>query len=110
MALNVHPQELMKLTKILHGKLLLHSRNDASEEVREGSCADYVINIQEQICHVEATTKHEQVGVRLGFHKPKGQQEGSEPAVPSVLKASPRRLGAPGSPWVIVAPCRLCVA
>jgi hypothetical protein len=68
---------------------MMRRRKSVKEAVRTMSS-----NIQEQICHVEATTKHEQVGVRLGFHKPKGQQEGSEPVVPSVLKASPRcRLG-----------------
>jgi hypothetical protein len=42
----VHPQEVVKLAKILHGELLLQGLNGAPKEIGGGGCEDNIINIE----------------------------------------------------------------
>jgi hypothetical protein len=44
-ALDVHAQEVMKLSQILHGEFLLQGGDDAVAKGRGGSSQDNVINV-----------------------------------------------------------------
>jgi len=46
MALNMHAQEVMELSQVLHGELRLHRSDGALKELGRRSCEDYVVDIQ----------------------------------------------------------------
>jgi hypothetical protein len=72
----------MKLSEILHGKLMLQRPNDVLPEAHKGGIEDNIIHVEKQIGCVRSTTKYEQTGVGLGLHKTKSQEERDKPAVP----------------------------
>jgi len=58
--LHLHAQEVLKLTQILHGKLLLQSRDRAAKELSRRSSEDNIIHVEEKIDSVGAATKDKQ--------------------------------------------------
>jgi len=85
--LNSNAQEVVKLTKILHTKLLLQRGDDALKQLLTGGCEHNVINIEQQVCSLIPTAVDVQRSVRLGLGEPQCQQERGEPRI-----SSPRRL------------------
>jgi hypothetical protein len=73
---------VVNLTEVLHGELLLQSCDDALPELHRGRGEYEVIHIGKEIRRVRSSTKHEQAGVGLGFHKSECQQECGEETVP----------------------------
>jgi len=47
--LDLHAEKVMKLTKILHGELVLESTDGPLQKSHGGSCEDNIINVQQEI-------------------------------------------------------------
>jgi hypothetical protein len=62
MALDMHAQEVMELSQVLHGELRLHRSDGALKELGRRSCEDYVIDIQQQVDQVITSPEDEQGG------------------------------------------------
>jgi hypothetical protein len=99
----MHPQEVVKLTEILHGELPLQCCDDALPELHRGCGEDDIIHVEKKIRRVRSATEYEQAGVGLGLHKTKCQQEGGEAAVPGsrgLLQAVRRFVQTTDEAWV----------
>jgi hypothetical protein len=100
----MHPQEVVKLIKILHGELPLQCCCDnALPELHRGCGEDDIIHVEKKIRRVRSVTEDEQAGVGLGLHKTKCQQEGGKAAVPGsrgLLQAVQRLVQTADEGWV----------
>jgi hypothetical protein len=77
-------------TEVLHSKLLLESCSGMLEKHHARGGEDDIIDIQQQVSSVGATTVDEEQDVRLGLLEAQGDQVGGEAVVPSsrrLLKA-----------------------
>jgi hypothetical protein len=77
------PQKVVKRDEVLHDEFLLESRYGVPQK-HCARCGEYnIINIKQQIYHIDATVEDEQGGVRLGLNKTHTEEIGGEPVVPS---------------------------
>jgi hypothetical protein len=76
-------KEVVEGVEVLHGELLLESHSGMLEQLWAWGGEDDVINVEEQVRDVGATTIDEQRGVRLGLHKVERHQVGGKVVIPS---------------------------
>jgi hypothetical protein len=78
-----HCQKVVKRVKVHYGEFSLKCRYGVLQE-RCARCSEYnVINIKQQVYHIDAAMEDLQGGVGLGLNKSKSEVVHSEPAVPS---------------------------
>lgn len=61
--------QVVQLTQVLHRELPLEGGDDALQKVMGRGREDDVVDIEEELCCVQAATKDEQGGVHLGLDK-----------------------------------------
>jgi hypothetical protein len=81
--LNSDTQEVVKLTEILHSKLLLQRGDNSLKQLWTEGCQDNVINIEQEAGRPSRMVIDENRSVRLGLNEPQGEQERGKPKVPS---------------------------
>jgi hypothetical protein len=68
--------------KVLHRELLLESCSGILEKLWARGGEDDVVDVEQEVSNVSASTVDEQRGVRLGLHETQGGQVGGETVVP----------------------------
>jgi len=81
--LDLHAEKVMKLTKILHGELVLESTDGPLQKSHGGSCEDNIINVQQEIDCVWTRVVNKQRRICLGCNKTELKKEGGKPTEPS---------------------------
>jgi hypothetical protein len=80
--LDSNAEEVVKRPKVLHREFPLWSRNSAVQKRRGRGYQNDIINVEQRVYRVSASTEDEQRGIHLGFNKPQGEHIGGEPATP----------------------------
>jgi hypothetical protein len=58
-SLDMHAQEVVKLSQILHGELRLQSSDDAVQENHGGGCQNNVVDVEQEVGGVRAPSQDE---------------------------------------------------
>lgn len=79
LTLNLNAQKMVLLTEVLHSELALQGSNDGLQQSGRGVSEHDVVDVQQQICHIGATTVDEHGRVGFGQQTPRsegGRQSG----------------------------------
>jgi hypothetical protein len=79
-------QKIVKRVEVLHGEFPLEGKYDVLQE-RCARCGEHnVINIKQQVYHIDVVAKDEQGGVGLGINKSQSEEVRGKPVVPSLRR------------------------